>query len=270
MKSLQFGICLFVAALALGVTAFTSPAIGAEAAFRVLVFSKTLGFRHASITNGIATLRELGGRHGFAVDATEDSDAFTTANLGRYAAVVFLSVTGDVLNSGQEAAFKSYVLDGGGFAAIHGAMFGPKACEDQWAWYGEIFCCTFTNHSKVVPADVNIEDAAHPSTAGLPARWQRADEWYNYTGTPRGCARVLATVDESTYAGGSVGQDHPIVWCRRLGKGRMWFTALGHTATSFSEPLFVQHLLGGVLSAAGRATADYTVNPKTTQPARNP
>ena len=73
---------------------------------------------------------------------------------------------------------------------------------------------------------------------------------------------MLATVDESTYVGGSVGKDHPIVWCRRLGKGRMWFTAMGHTETGFSEPLFVQHLLGGILSAAGRASTDYTANPK--------
>ena len=219
-------------------------------AFRILVFSKTLGYRHASITNGIAAIRELGATSGFAVEATEDSSTFTATNLARFQAVVFLSVTGDVLDSDRERALRNYIEAGGGFVAIHGAIFGPRACEDKWAWYGEMFCCTFTNHSQVLPATVVLEDAAHPADIGLPAHWERTDEWYNYIGTPRGCAHILATVDESTYHGGTVGKDHPIVWCRPVGKGRMWFTAMGHTETSFSEPLFVKHLLGGIQYAA--------------------
>jgi type 1 glutamine amidotransferase len=237
------------------------PAAAAAEPFRVLVFSKTLGYRHASITNGIAAIRDLGSQNRFAVDATEDSSVFTAANLARYAAVVFLSATGDVLNPDQESALKSYVEGGGGFAGIHGAVFGPLACEDKWAWYGEMFCCAFTNHSQgVLAATVNVEDPANASTAGLPAQWRRADEWYNFTGTPRGCARVLATVDETTYAGGSMGRDHPIAWCRRVGQGRMWYTAMGHAESSFAEPLFQQHLLGGILVAAGRTPTDFSPN----------
>ena len=241
-----------------------SGAAGAEP-LRVLVFSKTLGYRHASITNGVAAILGLGRKNGFAVDATEDSSVFTATNLARYATVVFLSATGDVLSPEKESAFKSYVLDGGGFVAIHGAVFGPLACEDKWGWYGEMFCCAFTNHSKgAVPAVVHIEDDSIPSVAGLPAQWGRTDEWYNFTGTPRGCARVLATVDETTYAGGSMGKDHPVVWCRRVGKGRMWYTAMGHTESSFAEPLFQKHLLGGILLAAGRTSANFSPNIPTT------
>jgi type 1 glutamine amidotransferase len=230
------------------------------ASFQVLVFSKTLGYRHGSITNGIAAIRELGGQNGFAVDATEDSRVFTETNLARYATVVFLSATGDVLNPEQESALKSYVLGGGGFMAIHGAVFGPSACENKWAWYGEMFCCAFTNHSGVVPATVHLEDAAHASNAGLPALWSRTEEWYNFTGTPRTCARVLATVDESTYKGGKMGADHPIAWCRHMGLGRLWYTAMGHTASSFAEPLFRKHLLGGILVASGKLPADFSPN----------
>lgn len=228
--------------------------------FRVLVFSKTVGFRHDSITNGITAIRELGSQNGFAVDATEDSAAFATTNLARYATVVFLSAIGDVLNPDQESALKSYVTGGGGFMAIHGAVFGPLACEDKWGWYGEMFCCAFSNHSRVVPALVNLDDAAHASNAGLPAHWQRTDEWYNFTGTPRGCSRVLATVDETTYEGGRMGKDHPVVWCRRVGQGRMWYTAMGHTESSFAEPLFQKHLLGGILVTVGRKPADFSPN----------
>lgn len=237
--------------MAIAAAPFTSQAGDAGAAFRVLVFSKTLGYRHASIPDGIRAIRELGSANGFAVDATEDSGAIAPANLLRYRAVVFLSVTGNVLDPDQQAAFKNYVLNGGGFAAIHGAVYGPLACEDQWTWYGEMFCCAFRNHSGIVPATVDIEDPAHPSTIDLPARWQRTDEWYNFNGTPRGRAHVLATVDESTYSGGTMGADHPIAWCLSVGKGRMWYTAMGHTESSFAEPLFRRHLLGGIWYAAG-------------------
>ena len=226
----------------------------------VLVFSKTLGYRHDSISNGIAAIRELGKAHGFEVAATEDSEKITTANLGRFQAVVFLSVTGDVLNAEQERALREYVEGGGGFAAIHGSVFGPLACEDQWRWYGDLFCCAFSTHSAVVPALVHIEDPSHPANAGLPARWERSDEWYNFTGTPRGKALVLATVDEATYNGGKMGADHPITWCRKVGKGRMWYTAMGHTPESFAEPLFRRQILNGIQLAAGWTAGEFAPN----------
>jgi len=111
--------------------------------FRVLVFSKTLGFRHANIPLGVSAIRQMGVEHAFAVDATEDSAVFTAQNLARYKTVVFLSTTGDVLNADQEKALKEYITAGGGFAAIHGALFGPSACEETWAWYGDLCCVAF-------------------------------------------------------------------------------------------------------------------------------
>jgi cytochrome c len=227
---------------------------------RVLVFSKTLGFRHANIPLGVSAIRQLGAENMFTVDATEDSGVFTVTNLARYKAVVFLSTTGDVLNAEQEKALQDYILGGGGFAAIHGALFGPSACEEHWGWYGDLCCAAFKNHSAVVPASVAIEDPVNPSTEGLPQRWSRTDEWYNYEGTPRGKARVLATVDETTYTGGNVGEDHPIAWCRQVGRGVMWYTAMGHTDESFREPLFLKHVLGGIQLAAGLRAADLAPN----------
>jgi len=267
MNSTRHGFCFLAAILLAGPFVFGAEP-PAPAAPRVLVFSKTLGFRHPSIADGIAAgekgQRKLAGAaNKFEVEATEDSSAFTAENLARFQAVVFLSVTGDVLNPEQERTFQDYIEGGGGFAGIHGALFGPRACEDQWAWYGTMLCCKFTNHSKVLPGTVTIEDTSHPGNAGLPKRWERADEWYNYLGTPRGTAHVLATVDESTYAGGSVGADHPIAWCRLVGKGRMWFTAMGHTPQSFAEPLFQQHLLNGIRLAAGWAPGEFSPNERT-------
>jgi type 1 glutamine amidotransferase len=225
--------------------------------FKILVFSKTLLYRHASITNGIVAIKELGKKHHFTADATEDAGWFTETNLAKYQAVVFLSTSGEILNDAQQAAFKAYLENGGGLAAVHAAVAGDVATEGNWPWYGEALCARFTNHSAVVEAAVQPEDTTNPSTSQLPQKWVRVDEWYNFTASPRGKARVLASLDESTYHGGTMGRDHPIAWCHRLGKGRVWYTALGHTEASLTEPLFLAHLLGGIEVAAGIKAAEF-------------
>jgi cytochrome c len=219
--------------------------------FSALVFSKTLLFRHASITNGIAAIKALGERNHFRVEATEDASCFTEAGLKQYQVVIFLSTSGEILNEAQKKAFRTFVESGGGLAAVHAAVAGDVATEGGWPWYGEALCARFTNHSAVVQGTVRVEDAVDPSTKMLPERWVRTDEWYNFMRSPRGVARVLASLDETTYTGGTMGADHPIAWCRQMGKGRVWYTALGHTEASFSEPLFLEHLLGGIQEAAG-------------------
>jgi len=228
--------------------------------FSALVFSKTLMFRHASITNGIAAIKELGAGNGFHVDATEDAGCFTPSNLAKYQVVIFLSTSGDILNEEQQAAFKSFIERGGGLTAVHAAVAGDVATEGSWPWYGEALCARFTNHSAIVQATVNVEDRKHLSTAPLPEQWVRTDEWYNFISSPRGCAQVLASLDETTYQGGTMAKDHPVAWCKQVGKGRIWYTALGHTEASFTEPLFLKHLLGGIQSVAGAIQPDF--NPR--------
>ena len=247
----------------LGVILLAVPAVGSSqtrspgTAWKALVFSKTLMFRHASITNGIAAIKQLGAENGFAVDATEDADWFTTTNLAKFKVVIFLSTSGNILNDEQQTAFRNFIDRGGGVVAIHAAVAGDVATEGSWPWYGEALCARFTNHSAVVQATVQIEDRQNPSTSPLPERWVRKDEWYNFIQSPRGWARVLAALDETTYKGGTMGQDHPVVWCKKQGNGRIWYTALGHTEASFSETLFLRHLLGGIQAAAGVKRADF-------------
>jgi len=238
-------------------------AVAADAqSHRVLVYSKTTMFRHASITNGIAAIRQLGAANAFAVDATEDSSAFTAENLARYRAVVFLNTSGDILNAEQQAALRTYLEAGGGLAGVHAAVAGKVATEGSWPWYVKLNCTEFTNHSAIVEAAIDVEDAANASTATLPKRWVRTDEWYNFTVNPRGQVRVLASLDESSYKGGTMGRDHPIAWCRSIGRGRFWYTALGHTEASYTEPKFLEHLLGGIQIAAGIKSANFTPNTK--------
>jgi type 1 glutamine amidotransferase len=215
--------------------------------FSVLVFSKTTGFRHASIPDGIGAIQALGREHGFTVDNVEDAGRFTDPILAHYKVIVFLNTTGDVLDVGQKAAFARYIRSGGGFVGIHSA----SDTEYQWPWYGRLVGAWFASHPHIQHATVHIEDPGHPSTTGLPAKWEHTDEWYNFRSNPRGTVRVLARLDESTYSGGAMGTDHPIAWCQNIDGGRSWYTAMGHAKESYAEPLFRFHLLGGIQSTAG-------------------
>jgi cytochrome c len=238
------------------------PADDPEARFRTLVFSKTTGFRHSSIPTGIQAVRELGEENDFQVDATEDASVFRDGVLAKYDTVVFLSTTGDPLNDTQQGAFERYVKGGGGYTGIHAAA----DTEHDWNWYGKLVGGYFKSHPPGTPeATVHVEDQDHHSTEGIPTPWERVDEWYNYRSpeagasdddwSPRlGGVHVLMTVDEATYDEqdeNETDDDHPISWCQRYDGGRSWYTGMGHTEGTFSEPEFREHLLGGLEVSAG-------------------
>ncbi|MFC4014235.1 ThuA domain-containing protein [Nonomuraea purpurea] len=229
----------------------TPVSAGADATYQVLVFSKTAGFRHDSIPAGVEAVRSLGAAGGFTVTATEDAGAFTAANLANYRAVVFLSTTGDVLNDGQQAALQSYVDGGGGFVGVHAAA----DTEYGWPYYGQLVGAWFKSHPAIQQAVIRNEDRSHPATAHLGATWTRTDEWYDYRTNPRPNVKVLQTLDESSYTGGTMGADHPITWYHAQGNGRSFYTGLGHTAESYSDGNFRQLLLGGIRYAAGVTAA---------------
>jgi type 1 glutamine amidotransferase len=214
---------------------------------RALVFSRTTGFRHASIPAGIVAIESIGAAHALEVEATEDPAAFTAANLARFRVVIFLNTTGDVLDAPQQAAFEQYITAGGGFAGVHSAA----DTEYAWPWYGDLVGAYFQSHPAIQSATIHVVDATHPATQGLPPAVTRTDEWYDFQSVPAPDVRILLRVDEDTYSGGVMGDPHPISWSRALGNGRAWYTAMGHTSESYAEPLFLHHLAGGILWAAG-------------------
>jgi cytochrome c len=226
-----------------------------QPAFRILLYTRTTGFRHDSIPAAIAAIRQLGRDNGFDVEQTEDQSRFTDEGLAPYAAVVFLMTTGDVLSDTQQAAFERYIRSGKGYVGIHSA----SDTEYDWPWYGGLIGAYFLNHPPGTSrATIRVENRSHPSTSMLPDPWVRTDEWYNFRSNPRGTVQVLATLDESSYnpGPGAMGADHPIAWFHAYDGGRAWYTAGGHTASSYSEPLFVQHILGGIRYATGVAGPD--------------
>lgn len=220
----------------------SGPAAG-PVPYRVLVFTRTTGFRHASIPTGIATVRALGAEDGFAVTATEDPAAFRPAELAGYRVVVFLSTTGDVLDPTGRSALEGYVRGGGGFVGVHSA----SDTEYGWPFYAELVGARFAGHPAVQSVTVRFRPGT--LTAGLPATWRVTDEPYNFRGRPRG-VQVLATLDESTYSGGTMGADHPIAWTAEVGRGRSFYTGLGHPDAIYADPVFRTLLAAGIRYAA--------------------
>ena len=219
----------------------------AEPAFCVLVFSKTAAFRHDSIATGIAAIQALGQQNNYCAEATEDAHLFADESLAKYRVVIFLNTTGDVLDPGQQAAFERFVRRGGGYVGVHAAT----DTEYDWPWYGALVGTYFRKHPAIQSATLNVVDPSHASTRHLPINWTRTDEWYNFTHDLDSGITVLIRIDERTYRGGTMGVGHPISWHHTYDGGRAWYTAIGHTAASYSEPLFLQHLQGGINWAAG-------------------
>ena len=226
--------------------------------FRALVFSKVTNYYHESIPAGIAAITKLGGEHKFEVVVSDDPTQFTDATLAGFKVVIFNNTNstpekGALLDAGQRAAFERYIRRGGGYVGIHSA----SGTERDWEWYGSLVGAFFKVHPKIQKLTIKIEDRDHPSTRALPESWVRTEEPYDFLTNPRGKVHVLATFDPASYEGHTMGADHPIIWCQSFDGGRSWYTALGHAPTAFSdEPLFLQHLLGGIEWAAGVASGN--------------
>jgi hypothetical protein len=222
---------------------------------RVLVFTRTTGYRHESIGAGVAALTELARDDGATVRATEDPGDLTVDGLRDVGAVVFLNTSGEVLGDAQRAALTAYLGGGGGFAGVHCAAH----TEPTWPFYGELVGARFVRHPEVQPAEIRVADRDHPATSHLADPWPRVDEWYDFERLPEG-VRILLRVDEASYTGGAMGADHPLAWCREIGGGRSFYTALGHTSGSYDEPALRRHLWGGIRWAAACKGTLFTEN----------
>ncbi|MEO6526974.1 MAG: ThuA domain-containing protein, partial [Gemmatimonadaceae bacterium] len=187
---------------------------------------------------------------------TEDAALFTDGNLRRYRAVVFMSTTGDVLDAAQQDALERYIQAGGGWVGVHSAT----DTEYEWPWYGKLAGAWFKSHPQnpnVRKATFRVRDKSHVSTAGLPDTWEREDEFYNYKSINPDL-HVLVDIDDKSYQGGENGDNHPMSWYHEFDGGRAWYTNMGHTETTYAEPMFVKHLAGGIKWAIGTRPLDYT------------
>lgn len=214
---------------------------------RVLIFSKTAGYHHESIPKGIAAIQKLCSENNIEIDTTTDAFYFNDDSLSKYNAVIFLNTTGIFFNSNQQIALERYIQAGGGFVGIHAAC----DAEYDWEWYHKLLGAYFLSHPPQQEAKLIIQNNAHLSTKYLPNTWIRKDEWYNFKQLNKD-VKVLITIDEKSYKGGENGSDHPMAWYHDFDGGRSFYTALGHTDESYSDQLFLKHLLGGIQYAIGK------------------
>ena len=212
--------------------AFCLPASASSAPqTRVLVFTKTTGWRHDSIPTAVAALQRLGAQEGMQVDHTEDAVVFHSKHLAKYQAIVFANTTLDILEQSQQAAMEGFIRAGGGFMGIHAAA----DTEYDWPWYGQLVGAWFESHPPGLQTTRVVFENGGFAGDGA---WTVTDEIYNFRSNPRGYVTVTASVREADYTGGTMGDDHPIAWCHAFDGGRAWYTGLGHQSTLYAEPRF--------------------------------
>ena len=228
---------------------------------RVLVFSKTAGFHHESIPAGIAAIQKLGSINGFEVDTSTNSSRFTDDSLKIYAAIIFLSTTGDILDYRQEDAFERYIQAGGGYLGIHAAA----DAEYDWNWYGKLVGGYFLDHPGIHDSFPNVQegvflvsDPGESATKHLEKEWKRKDEFYSYKKLNPD-VKVLLTIDENSYHGGHRMGIHPMAWYHAYDGGRAFYIEPGHTAESFEEENYLKLLLAGIqYTMDGNKVLDYS------------
>lgn len=225
----------------------------------VLVFSKTNAFMHKEAIAAAKTLlQQLADQNGWSVFFSDSGAVFNQADLEKFDVVVWSNVTGSVLTADQRGAFEKYMENGGGFIGLHGA--GDGSTGKDWPWYAQLIGANSIGHPmrpQFQMATLKIEDREDPITRHLGVTWERSDEWYSFEESPRKLGfDILAILDESTYSPEAFGRslrmgtDHPIIWKRCVGRGRAFYSALGHTAETYQEPPYQQLLQNAIAWAA--------------------
>ena len=208
---------------------------------KILIFSKTNGFRHLDAIPAARKLFEnIAIKNGWNSFYTENAAIHNSEDLGQFDLLIWSNVSGDVLTAEQREVFKAYLENGGSVLAIHGSGGDP---EYSWSWHPEEFIrAQFIGHPmfpQFRQATIHIEDRDHPAMQYLPEYWQREEEWYSFAESPRSRVTVLATVDESEYDIKdeiAMGEDHPLIWHHKVGAGTVFYSALGHQASAYDEP----------------------------------
>jgi type 1 glutamine amidotransferase len=220
--------------------------------FKALLFTKTAGFHHTSIHEGVQGVRNLAARHNFTVDWQESADVFNENSLKNYAVVIFLNTTGDILNAEQQAAFEKYIQSGKGWVGIHAAA----DTEYDWAWYTKMVGMMFHTHPTQQTAYLDVVNSNFPGLERFPKRMLWTDEWYEYQKPYKSNdLKFLIMLDEKTYnpkssKGTGMGTEHPIAWYHNYDGGRAFYTGLGHIGLVYSDQSFLDHLYGGIYWAA--------------------
>lgn len=251
MKNLLLTITVFTVFL-FACTAQDKPEF--EKPINILVFSKTSGFRHESISSGLKMLYDQSRKQNWVITATENAGLFTDAFLANFDVVVFLNPTGDAIDAAGEAAFEKFMNSGKGFVGIHAAA----DCEYDWQYYDKLLGAHFKTHPPQQEATVVIENTDHPAMKPFKGMksYTTLDEWYTFKANPRQNVHVLASLDENSIKKFNNNDfrmgDHPIVWWQENNGIRSFYTGFGHTHEAFQDKLIIEHITNAINWAAKR------------------
>ncbi len=243
-----------VAILCMVSFAFTSNA--QSSGMKALLFTKTAGFHHESINEGVEGIRALAERHSFDLEWQVMTNVFSDEGLKKFDVVIFLNTTGDVLNDKEQAAFERYIKNGGGWVGVHAA----SDTEYDWEWYTKMVGMMFKIHPSQQTAYLHVEDSNFPGMGRFPKKLLWTDEWYQYQQPAlSNDLHFLVSVDEKSYKpyakwgeneGKGMGDFHPMSWYHNYDGGRAFYTGLGHIGAIYSDQTFLDHLYGGIYWAA--------------------
>ncbi len=225
-----------------------------EKPINVLVFSKTSGYRHASISSGIKMLYDQSKKQNWVITATEDASLLRDDFLAKFDVAVFLNPTGDAICDEGQAAFEKFMKSGKGFVGIHAAA----DFEYDWPFYGNLVGAYFLTHPPAQKATVIFENFDHPAMKPFEGMktYTTVDEWYSYKKSPRPNVNVLARLDENSIkkSGKNKWQmgDHPLIWWSEKDGIRSFYTVFGHTHEAFQDELIINHIINAINWAAKR------------------
>lgn len=224
--------------------------------FKAFLFTKTAGWHHESINAGVDAIKKLAEDHFFELVWSDHASRwFTDDMMKQFDVLIFLNTTEDVLNENEQAVMQRFIQSGKGFVGIHAA----SDTEYDWPWYNQLVGRMFRIHPAIQTAKIKVVDRNFPGMERMPDSYWWTDEWYEFDEEKVTGLHYLLTVDESTYApqadwgrvaGKGMGDFHPISWYHEIDGGRSFYTALGHLPSKFSEPLFLDHIFGGIYWAA--------------------
>lgn len=234
---------------------FLTDALSAQKQFKVLLFTRTMGWHHESIKDGVEAFQKLAERHFFDMEWQENADWFTDEKLKTYDVIVFLNTTGDILNEAQQAAMQRFIQSGKGFVGIHSA----SDTEYNWEWYTRLVGRMFVSHPAIQTARLHPVNRKFMGMSNFQSPHWFTDEWYILTPEKQSGLTYLLEIDESSYFAGNPTKDypqggmngkHPISWFHEYDGGRSFYTAIGHLPGVYGDPVFLDHLFGGLYWAA--------------------
>lgn len=219
----------------------------------VLVYTKNgSGYVHDNIPSAVEAVKKLAEENNFKVTVSDDPAIFTEENLKQYVFLVFPSTNNDVFaNDQQRLAFRRYIEAGGGLVGLHSVT----GTERNWTWFKMLIGCTFSWHANFQKFTVRVIDPTHPSMKDVPLTWEREDELYFgkelYPVTNVMMAHQFSKLNPNQKEliaknAGTFQEYYPAVWYNRFQGGHAWISTIGHSKQTYSDPVYLNHLLQGM------------------------